>query len=145
MLHCVECTPHVKVLFLAGAPIDFICILSIGVKGRLMQKTSMKWALFIQHLTRLPTLASTASKKFQSNTDNTNMVYFFVLKLIQTLLVYETVFSCTFEGRGAIQISNHNANKTEQVSKPLTVTVGYLKIHISFPLPPTPNSVHRIF
>ena len=43
----------------------------------------------------------------------------------------ETGFSCTFEGRGAIQISNHNANKTEQVLKPLTAggTVGFLKIH----------------
>ena len=74
------------------------------------------------------------------------MVYFFVLKLVrvQTLLVYETVFSCTFEGRGAIQISNHNANKTEQVLKPLTVTVGFLKIH-THPPPPTPtapNPVH---
>ena len=67
---------------------------------------------------------------------DTNMVYFFVLKLIQTLLVYETVFLCTFERRGAIQISNHNANKTEQVSKPLTVTAGFLKIHKHPPPPP---------
>ena len=65
------------------------------------------------------------------------MVYFFELKLIQTLLVYETVFSCTFEGRaGTIQISNHNANKTEQVLKPLTVTVGFLKIHTHAVPPP---------
>ena len=65
------------------------------------------------------------------------MVYFFVLKLVQTLFVYETVFCCTFEGRRAIQISNHNANKTEQVLKPLTVTVGFLKIHTHPPQPLT--------
>ena len=46
-------------------------------------------------------------------------------------LVYETVFSCTFEDRGAIEITNHSADKTEKVLKPLTATVGFLKIQRS--------------
>ena len=73
-----------------------------------------------------------------------NMVYSFVLKLIQTLLIYGTVFSCTFEGRGAIQISNPNANK-EKTTVEASNSDSWVLENTYPPPPPAPNPVHWIF